>query len=108
MNITKTTNIKNVCCIGAGYVGGPTMAVIAANCPDLIINVVDINVERIKAWNMDDLSQLPVFEPGLKNIVENCRGKNLFLSTEIEGIKNFLVFRPYFIKSRSLIDLEHR
>ena len=84
MNITKIRNIKNVCCIGAGYVGGPTMAVIAANCPDLRINVVDINHERIKAWNIDDLSQLPVFEPGLKNIVEKCRGKNLFFSTNIE------------------------
>ena len=70
MNIKKITNIKNVCCIGAGYVGGPTMAVIAANCPDLRINVVDINTEKIKAWNINDLSQLPVFEPGLKSIVE--------------------------------------
>ena len=84
MNIINTRNIKNVCCIGAGYVGGPTMAVIASNCPDLRINVVDINVERIKAWNIDDLSQLPVFEPGLKNIVKKCRGKNLFFSSNIE------------------------
>ena len=76
-------NSKEICCIGAGYVGGPTMAVIAANCPDLIINVVDINDERIKAWNIDDLSQLPVFEPGLDNIVEKCRGKNLFFSSNI-------------------------
>ena len=60
------------------------MAVIASNCPDLRINVVDINVERIKAWNIDDLSQLPVFEPGLKNIVEKCRNKNLFFSSNIE------------------------
>ena len=84
MNIKAIGNIKNICCIGAGYVGGPTMAVIAANCPDLIINVVDINVDRIRAWNIDDLSQLPVFEPGLKNIVEKCRWKNLFFSTNIE------------------------
>ena len=84
MNITETRNIKNICCIGAGYVGGPTMAVIAANCPDLQINVVDINVNRIKAWNIEDLSKLPVFEPGLKNIVEKCRGKNLFFSSNIE------------------------
>ena len=76
-------NIRNVCCIGAGYVGGPTMAVIAANCPDLRINVVDINAERIKAWNIHDLSQLPVFEPGLKEIVVRSRDKNLFFSTEI-------------------------
>ena len=84
MNTINTRNFKNVCCIGAGYVGGPTMAVIASNCPDLRINVVDINVERIKAWNIDDLSQLPVFEPGLKNIVKKCRGKNLFFSSNIE------------------------
>ena len=70
MNITKTGNIKNICCIGAGYVGGPTMAVIAANCPNLRINVVDINVERIDAWNIDNLSKLPVFEPGLKDIIQ--------------------------------------
>ncbi|ABM72628.1 UDP-glucose 6-dehydrogenase [Prochlorococcus marinus str. MIT 9515] len=84
MNITKTSNIKNICCIGAGYVGGPTMAVIAANCPDLIINVVDINIDRINSWNIDDLSKLPVFEPGLKDIVEKCRGKNLFFSSNVE------------------------
>ncbi len=84
MNITKISNIKNVCCIGAGYVGGPTMAVIATNCPDLKINVVDINIERIKAWNIDDLSKLPVFEPGLKDLIEKCRGKNLFFSSNIE------------------------
>ncbi len=84
MNIKKTRNIKNICCIGAGYVGGPTMAVIAANCPNLIINVVDINVDRIKSWNIDDLSKLPVFEPGLRDIVEKCRGKNLFFSSNVE------------------------
>ena len=54
---------KNICCIGAGYVGGPTMAVIASNCPELKVDVIDINEERIKAWNSDDFSNLPVFEP---------------------------------------------
>ena len=77
--------IKNICCIGAGYVGGPTMAVTAKNCPDLMINVVDISSERIKAWNSTDLSKLPVFEPGLKEIIKECRGKNLFFSTEVEN-----------------------
>lgn len=76
--------IKNICCIGAGYVGGPTMAVIAEKCPHLNINVVDINEERIAAWNSNDLGNLPIYEPGLKDIVFKCRGKNLFFSTNIE------------------------
>ena len=72
----KNTIIKNICCIGAGYVGGPTMSVIASNCPDIRIDVVDINAERIKAWNSDDLSNLPIFEPGLDKIIKKCRGVN--------------------------------
>ena len=75
---------KIICCIGAGYVGGPTMSVIALNCPDWEVNVVDLNSERINAWNNEDLSKLPVFEPGLDKIVKKCRGKNLFFSTKIE------------------------
>ena len=76
--------IKNICCIGAGYVGGPTMSVIANKCPELIVNVVDINAKRIKAWNNNDFEKLPIFEPGLSEIVKNCRDKNLFFSTELE------------------------
>jgi len=76
--------MKNICCIGAGYVGGPSMAVIALNCPELIVNVVDINFQKIDDWNSDDLSRLPVFEPGLDKVLEKCRGKNLFFSTEVE------------------------
>ncbi len=79
-----SSQIKNICCIGAGYVGGPTMAVFADKCPFLTINVVDLNEERIKAWNSDDLNKLPVFEPGLDVIIEKCRNKNLFFSTEVE------------------------
>ena len=75
---------KNICCIGAGYVGGPTMAVIASNCPELKVDVIDINEERIKAWNSDDFSNLPVFEPGLADIIKKQRGKNLFFSNNIE------------------------
>ena len=56
--------IKNICCIGAGYVGGPTMAVIALKCPHINVTVVDSNSEKIKAWN-GPLEQLPVYEPGL-------------------------------------------
>jgi UDPglucose 6-dehydrogenase len=71
---------KNICCIGAGYIGGPTMAVIAKHCPDRVIRVVDINEKRIAAWNSDEL---PIYEPGLDEIVKQCRGKNLFFSTDI-------------------------
>ena len=77
-------NIKNICCIGAGYVGGPTMTVIASNCPDISVNVVDINEERISQWNSLNLDNLPVFEPGLCQLIEKCRGKNLFFSSEVE------------------------
>ena len=78
--------IKNICCIGAGYVGGPTMAVIADRCPDVNVTIVDINIERIKAWNSDTL---PVYEPGLAEIVFRNRGRNLHFSTEVaESISN--------------------
>ena len=75
--------IKNVCCIGAGYVGGPTMSVFADKCKDIVFNVVDVNEERITAWNNNDLTKLPIFEPGLDEVVKRCRGKNLFFSTEV-------------------------
>ncbi len=71
---------KNILCIGAGYVGGPTMAVIAAKCPDFNVMVVDVNAERIQAWNGD---RLPIFEPGLLEVVRQARGRNLFFSTDI-------------------------
>ena len=76
--------IKNICCIGAGYVGGPTMAVIALKCPHINVTVVDVNQERIAAWNHQDLDQLPVYEPGLKEVVAEARGRNLFFSTDVE------------------------
>ena len=75
--------ISRICCIGAGYVGGPTMAVIAKNCPNVTVNVVDVNEDRISAWNSPDFKKLPIFEPGLDEIIKNTRGKNLFFSTEI-------------------------
>ncbi len=71
-----------ICCIGAGYVGGPTMAMIAAKAPDIQVTVVDMNAARIAAWNSD---QLPIYEPGLDDIVRRVRGKNLFFSTDVEG-----------------------
>ncbi len=79
-----TKIIKNICCIGAGYVGGPTMSVIADKCRNLKVNVVDINKERIDLWNSNDLSKLPIFEPGLSEIISRCRGVNLLFSTDIE------------------------
>ena len=72
--------ITKICCIGAGYVGGPTMAMIAYKCPHITVDVVDINEARIAAWNSD---QLPVYEPGLDDVVRASRGKNLFFSTEV-------------------------
>ena len=79
-----TYSIKNICCIGAGFVGGPTMSMMASKCNDLVFHVVDINEERIAAWNNKDLTKLPVFEPGLKNIIKKNRNKNLFFSTRVE------------------------
>jgi len=73
---------QSICCIGAGYVGGPTMAVIALKCPNINVTVVDKNPLKIKAWN-GDLNKLPVFEPGLKEVVEKVRNKNLFFSEDI-------------------------
>ena len=78
-------SIKKICCIGAGYVGGPTMAVLAEKCEYIKINVVDNNPERINSWNSDDLKNLPIYEPGLEAIISKCRGKNLNFSTDIEN-----------------------
>ncbi|XP_016320399.1 UDP-glucose 6-dehydrogenase [Sinocyclocheilus anshuiensis] len=74
--------IKKICCIGAGYVGGPTCSVIASMCPEITVTVVDVNESRIKAWNSDTL---PIYEPGLNEVVLSCRGKNLFFSTDIDS-----------------------
>ena len=74
--------MSNILCIGAGYVGGPTMAMIAKNCPEHTVTVVDINQERIERWNSNDL---PIFEPGLLELVQQTRGKNLFFRTDIAG-----------------------
>ncbi|MEJ5054202.1 nucleotide sugar dehydrogenase [Sphingobacterium sp. MYb382] len=76
--------IKKICCIGAGYVGGPTMSVVASQCPAIEVTIVDMNAERIAAWNSEDLSLLPVYEPGLDAIVASARGRNLFFSTDVD------------------------
>ena len=59
------------------------MAVIAAHCPDIKVNVVDINQKKIDAWNNDNLELLPVYEPGLKEVISKHRNINLFFSTNI-------------------------
>ncbi len=74
--------IQSICCLGAGYVGGPTMAMIAAKCPDITVTVCDMNQQRIDAWNSDEL---PVYEPGLQEVVESARGRNLHFTTEIRS-----------------------
>ncbi len=61
--------VKSICCIGAGYVGGPTMAIIAQKCPHIKVTVVDLNEERIAAWNHEDVNQIPIYEPGLSDVV---------------------------------------
>ncbi|GAA4146848.1 nucleotide sugar dehydrogenase [Sphingobacterium kyonggiense] len=76
--------IKKITCIGAGYVGGPTMSVIAQKNPHIQVTVVDLNAQRIADWNQEDLSLLPVYEPGLDAVVAEARGRNLFFSTEVE------------------------
>lgn len=76
--------ITKICCIGAGYVGGPTMAVIAQKCPDIQVTVVDLNEQRIKDWNDPNTDNIPIYEPGLSQIVAEARGRNLFFSTEVD------------------------
>lgn len=76
--------VKNICCIGAGYVGGPTMSVLAYKCSDIKVTVVDLNEKRINDWNNADVTKIPIYEPGLSDIVQQARGKNLFFSTDIE------------------------
>ncbi|MCC8358460.1 UDP-glucose 6-dehydrogenase [Salinimicrobium sediminilitoris] len=77
--------ITNICCIGAGYVGGPTMAVIAQKCPEINVTVVDINEARIAAWNDEDVENIPIYEPGLSEVVKEARGRNLFFSTDVDA-----------------------
>ncbi|KAI8586037.1 UDP-glucose/GDP-mannose dehydrogenase family, NAD binding domain-containing protein [Geranomyces variabilis] len=71
----------NIACVGAGYVGGPTSAVIALKCPHHTVTVVDLCEERIAAWNS---AQLPIYEAGLAEVVAECRGRNLFFSTDLD------------------------
>ena len=76
--------IRKICCIGAGYVGTPTMAVIALKCPNIKITVVDSNRSRIDAWNSSNTNDFPVKEPGLEDIIKVVRNKNLFFSSDTE------------------------
>lgn len=90
--------INSICCIGAGYVGGPTMAVIAKNNPDIKVTIVDINAERIAAWNDKDLSKLPIYEPGLAEIVEATR------NNDWERIYNDMKKPAFIFDGRNLLD----
>ena len=76
--------VSKICCIGAGYVGGPTMAVIANECPQIKVVVVDQDKNKIKSWNIKSLNKLPIYEPGLKDLIENTRNKNLYFSEDID------------------------
>ncbi|WP_417939600.1 UDP-glucose 6-dehydrogenase [Flavobacterium sp. RS13.1] len=76
--------ITKICCIGAGYVGGPTMAVIAQKCPHIKVTVVDLNEQRIKDWNDPNTENIPIYEPGLSEVVAEARGRNLFFSTDVD------------------------
>ncbi len=75
--------VKKICCIGAGYVGGPTMAVMASKCKDILFTVVDIDKSRINSWNEENLKLLPIYEPGLDILIKKNRGKNLFFSSNV-------------------------
>lgn len=77
-------NITKICCIGAGYVGGPTMAIIAQKCPHIQVTVVDLNTERIVAWNDENVANIPIYELGLSAVVAEARGRNLFFSTDVD------------------------
>jgi len=79
---TLGIRVNSICCIGAGYVGGPTCATIALKCPHIKVTIVDMNEARIAAWNSEDL---PIYEPGLAEVVKACRGRNLFFSTDVAG-----------------------
>ena len=81
-------SIRTICCIGAGYVGGPTMSVIAQKNPSIKVVVVDVNQARIDAWNNEDLSKLPIYEPGLAEVVAEARNRNLFFSTDVDSAIN--------------------
>ena len=90
-----TGSIRNICCLGAGYVGGPTSCIIAQQCPDITVTVVDKSAERIASWNS---ASLPIYEPGLEEVVEACRDKNLFFSTDIQtAIKEADVRLRFFV-----------
>ncbi|TFY56392.1 hypothetical protein EVJ58_g7679, partial [Rhodofomes roseus] len=78
-----SVKVTKVCCIGAGYVGGPTCAVIALKCPHIQVTIVDLNQARVDAWNSPDFD-LPIYEPGLVDVVKQARGRNLFFSTDVD------------------------
>ena len=90
--ISKNNLVKNICCVGAGYVGGPTMAVIADKCPEIKVSVVDINEERIKAWNDNNLDNLPIYEPGLVEVVKDQEEEIYFLHQMLTIVLKMLIW----------------
>ena len=90
--ISKNNLVKNICCVGAGYVGGPTMAVIADKCPEIKVSVVDINEERIKAWNDNNLDNLPIYEPGLVEVVKDQEIEIYFLHQMLTIVLKMLIW----------------
>ena len=89
MDATIIYRIKSICCVGAGYVGGPTMAIIALKCPEIKVTVVDLNEQRIKEWNSDSL---PIYEPGLLEVVQQTRGDGV-LSCECRFLLRDMSYR---------------
>ena len=83
--------MNKICCIGAGYVGGPTMSVIARQCPNITVTVVDISSDRIAAWNDTDLDNLPIYEPGLAEFA--ARKKLIFQQTKPLGSRHYFYRR---------------
>lgn len=77
-------HITKICCTGAGYVGGPTMAIILQKCPHMRVTVIDLNKQRIVAWNNAGTKNIPIYEPGLSAVVDDSRDRNLFFSTEVD------------------------
>src|SRR5690606_41521810 len=82
--MTNHKGIRKIACIGAGYVGGPTMSVIAQKNRHILVTVVDLSADRIDTWNDENLDNLPVYEPGLDAVIAEARGRNLFFSTDVE------------------------
>ena len=88
----KNKSFRNICCIGAGYVGGPSMVVIADKCPEIIVNVVDINSDRIKNWNDEEFKEIPIFEPNLPKPSPNYETDDISAKTQGPLVRGELLY----------------